>query len=96
MKKAGKAMSIFTSAIKKAALSTTKHSLDSACVYTQYQPKMPKSLKKNWHFGGEKAVRRQICRYCRLNPKFNNIIVTSVICCLYILFNYIFILTGGR
>ena len=47
MKKAGKAMSIFTSVIKKAALSTTKHSLDSACVYTQYQPKMPKSLKKN-------------------------------------------------
>lgn len=47
MKKSEKALSIFARTVKKVALSTSKHSLDSACVYTQYQPKLPKSLKKN-------------------------------------------------
>lgn len=47
MKKSEKNLSVFVKSIKKAALSTSKRSLNSACVYFQYQPKMPKSLKKN-------------------------------------------------
>lgn len=47
MKKAEKIFSVLAKSAKKAALSTSKCSLDSVCVYTQYQPKMPKSLKKN-------------------------------------------------
>lgn len=47
MKKAGKTMSVIAKTVKKAAVSTSKRSLDSACVYVQFQPKMPKCLKKN-------------------------------------------------
>lgn len=47
MKKMEKALSVFAKSVKKAALSSSKHSLDSVCVYTQYQPKLPKSLKKD-------------------------------------------------
>ena len=47
MKKMGKALSAMTKSVKSVALSVSKHSLNSACVYFQYQPKMPKSLKKN-------------------------------------------------
>lgn len=47
MKKMEKTLSMLSKSTKKAALSTSKRSLNSACVYFQYQPKMPKSLKKN-------------------------------------------------
>lgn len=46
MKKIGKTLSSMTKSVKNIALSASKHSLNSACVYFQYQPKMPKSLKK--------------------------------------------------
>lgn len=47
MKKMGKALSVMTKSVKGVALSASKQSLNSACVCFQYQPKMPKSLKKN-------------------------------------------------
>lgn len=47
MKKKEKALSAMTKSVKGIALSASKHSLNSACVYFLYQPKMPKSLKKN-------------------------------------------------
>jgi len=47
MKKMGKALSVMTKSVKNVALSVSKQSMNSACVCFQYQPKMPKSLKKN-------------------------------------------------
>lgn len=47
MKKMGKTLSTMTKSVKNVALSASKHSLNSACVCFLYQPKMPKSMKKN-------------------------------------------------
>ncbi|MCM1525578.1 MAG: cyclic lactone autoinducer peptide [Ruminococcus sp.] len=42
-----KAVSKIANTVKKAAVAASKRSLNSACVWYQYQPKMPKSLKKD-------------------------------------------------
>lgn len=47
MKKMEKALSSMTKSVKSVAVAASKHSLNSACVCFLYQPKMPKSLKKN-------------------------------------------------
>ena len=46
MENSKKAKNILKEAVCKAAMKSAEKSVDSACMWFQYQPKQPKALKK--------------------------------------------------